>query len=165
MSPGPDDDSGLHAYPIDPDVEPEDLPPFGTRLAALLRSRWDVLLAIGCGGAVGSLARWGLATAWPPPAGGFPWPTFTVNVVGGLLLGVLMVFVTDVWPGHRHLRPFLGVGVLGGFTTFSTYMLDTRSLLTDGHAGTALLYVAATLVVGLPAVLAGLVLTRRLVVR
>jgi CrcB protein len=60
-----------------------------------------------------------------------------------------MVFVNDVWPPNRYVRPFLGVGVLGGYTTFSTYMLDTRALVASGRLGTAVGYVVVTLVGGL----------------
>ena len=73
---------------------------------------------------------------------GFPWATFIENVSGGFLLGVLMVFLLDVWLPHRYLRPFLGVGVLGGYTTFSTYMLESRDLLAGGRAATAFAYLA-----------------------
>lgn len=126
----------------------------------LLRSRWDVLLAIAAGGAVGSLARWGVAAALPHDGHELPWSTVLENVPGALLLGVLMVFVVDVWPPTRWVRPFLGVGVLGGYTTFSTYMLDTRDLLAGGEAVLALTYLFGTLVVGLLAVWLGIVLAR-----
>jgi CrcB protein len=85
------------------------------------------------------------------------------NVTGAFALGVLMVFVLDVWPSHRYLRPFLGVGVLGGYTTFSTYMLDTRGLLADGHDLSAVAYLFGSLVLGLLAVAAGVLLARVLV--
>ena len=68
---------------------------------------------------------------------------------GSFLLGVLMVFVLDVWPPHRYVRPFLGVGVLGGYTTFSTYMLDTRACWRRG-AGDAFSYLFGTLLAGWP---------------
>jgi len=134
------------------------------RLQRVVRRRWDVLAVIAAGGAVGSLARWGLTQLLPHPAGTFPWATFTANVSGCLLLGVLMVFVIQVWPPSRYVRPFLGVGVLGGYTTFSTYMLDARNLLVSGQAGLAGRYVAATLAAGLAAVWVGATCAR-LVVR
>ena len=124
-----------------------------------LRDRGDVLAAIAVGGALGSLARWGLAQAFPHPSDGFPWGTWIANVSGGLAMGALMAFVTAMAP-HRLLRPFLGVGVLGGYTTFSTYSLDARTLTDAGAFPLAVTYVATTLVVGLLAVVAGLVLGR-----
>jgi CrcB protein len=134
------------------------------RLQRVVRHRWDILAVIAAGGAIGSLARWGLTQLLPHPADAFPWATFTANVSGCLLLGVLMVFVIEVWPPSRYVRPFLGVGVLGGYTTFSSYMLDARTLLVSGHAGLAGRYVAATLAAGLAAVWVG-VTSARLVVR
>jgi CrcB protein len=119
--------------------------------------RWDVLAAVSAGGAAGSAARWGLGEALPTRSGDFPWATFAANVSGALALGLLMVLVLDLWPPSRHLRPFLATGFLGGFTTFSAYMLETRNLLDDGHAGTAAAYVVATLVVGLTATWVGIV--------
>lgn len=74
-----------------------------------------------------------------------------------------MVFVVDVWPPTRYVRPFLGVGVLGGFTTFSTYMLDTRAMLTAGRPFGAAGYLVGTLLVGLVAVWLGIVTARTLI--
>jgi CrcB protein len=124
-----------------------------------LRDRGDVLTAIAVGGALGSSARWGLSEAFPHSPDGFPWGTWIANVTGGLLIGVLMAVVTAIAP-RRYLRPFLGVGVLGGFTTFSTYALDARTLTDAGAFPLAVAYVATTVVVGLAAVFAGLVLGR-----
>ena len=115
---------------------------------------------IAIGGALGSLARWGLAAALPHQPGAFPWATFLENVSGCLLIGALMVLLAEVWPPSRYLRPFLGIGVLGGYTTFSTYMLDTRALLVTGHPGAAAAYLLGSLAAGLAAVWAGVALLR-----
>lgn len=109
---------------------------------------------------MGSAARYGVAEVLPHEPGSVAWSTFTVNVAGGFLLGMLMVFVLDVWPPSRYLRPFVGVGVLGGFTTFSTYMLDTHTLLAVGEVVAALTYVLGALVVGLAAVWLGVFIAR-----
>jgi CrcB protein len=130
------------------------------RTRRVLANRWDILAVIAAGGALGSLARWQLSRLLPHPAAAFPWATFDTNVSGCLLLGVLMIFVLEVWPPSRYVRPFLGVGVLGGFTTFSTYMLDARGLLASGHATTAGAYLFGSLVAGLAAVWAGITLAR-----
>lgn len=143
--------------PVDAVAEP------GTRAPApspAVRPRWDVLLVISAGGALGSLARWGVGEAWPWSGNSFPVATFVVNVSGGFALGVLMVLVLDVWPARRYLRPFLGVGVLGGYTTFSTYMLETRELLADGRLSTAAAYLGGSVLVGLAAVWLGVAATR-----
>ena len=94
-------------------------------------------LAVAVGGALGALARWGIGLAWPAPHGGFPASTLLINVVGCLLMGVLVVHVVEVREAHPLVRPFLGVGVLGGFTTFSTFAVDTEQLLVGGHLGVA----------------------------
>ncbi|MGN6301748.1 MAG: fluoride efflux transporter CrcB [Angustibacter sp.] len=129
------------------------------------RLDWPVLLSIGAGGAVGAAARWSVSQAAPTAPGQFPWATFAVNVSGCLALGVLMVFVVDVWPPRRYVRPFLGVGVLGGYTTFSTYMLETRSLVVGGEEALAMLYLLGSLVAGLVAVWVAIVITRAAVRR
>lgn len=130
----------------------------------VLRSRADILAVISAGGALGSLARWGLTVAWPVRQGGFAWATLLANVSGALLLGVLMVFVLEVWPPSRYARPFFGVGVLGGYTTFSTAMLDTRALLVAGYRAQAVGYLFGGLLAGLLAVWLGMAAARALVV-
>jgi CrcB protein len=125
----------------------------------------SVLAAISAGGVVGALARYALATAWPHPPHGFPWSTFVVNVTGCFLIGVLMVIVTEVVTHKPLLRPFLGVGVLGGYTTFSTYVVDIQRAAGQGVPLTALAYLALTLTAALLAVYAGTVLTRAAVHR
>ncbi|HEY2794521.1 MAG TPA: CrcB family protein [Micromonosporaceae bacterium] len=141
--------------PTDPDVDlhqPRDRAEFA-------RHHAPVLGAIAAGGALGSLARYGLSVAMPPPPNGFPLATFVTNVGGCLLIGVLMVLITEVWTGQRLLRPFLGVGVLGGFTTFSTSIVDVQRLVNHGRAATALLYLFATLAAALLAVIVGMTVT------
>ena len=140
-----------------------DLParlPLARHASSVIRERWDILGVIAVGGALGSTARYGAGVLWPHDPSQVAWSTFAVNVVGGFLLGLLMVFVNDVWPPHRYVRPFVGVGVLGGFTTFSTYMLDTHALIGAGRLPIALLYLMGTLLVGLAAVWLGIAVGR-----
>jgi CrcB protein len=146
--------------PIDLDTPPQDVAEERQRPLLFLRSRRDVLLVIGAGGALGSLARWGVGALVPWTSDTFPWATFIENVSGGFALGVLMVFVLDVWPPHRYLRPFLCVGFLGGYTTFSTYMLETRHLLADDQIATAFTYLGGSLMAGLAAVWVGIASAR-----
>ncbi|MGH3872440.1 MAG: FluC/FEX family fluoride channel [Pseudonocardiaceae bacterium] len=120
---------------------------------------WSVLAAISTGGVGGALARSGLDAAFPHRPDAVAWATLGVNVSGCLLIGVLMVLVTDVWP-HRLLRPLLGTGLLGGYTTFSTYIVDIQHLLAAGAARTALAYLAGTLLAALAAVYAGITIAR-----
>jgi CrcB protein len=128
----------------------------------LVRAHGDVLAVIALGGGLGALARYGLAELLPTAPGRFPWATFITNVTGCLLIGVLMVIVTEVWIAHRLVRPFLGVGFLGGFTTFSTYAEEARALLAPDSVALAFAYLAGTLVCALLAVIAGVWLTRAL---
>jgi CrcB protein len=114
-----------------------------------------VLAAVAAGGVLGALARYGLAELVPHRPGEWPWATWVTNVSGCLLIGVLMVLVTEVWPDRRYLRPFLGVGVLGGYTTFSTAMVDVRQQVEAGRAGVALLYLGGTALAAVVAVAVG----------
>ena len=117
-----------------------------------------VVAVVAAGGGVGSLMRYFLGRAIRPAADGFPVATVLINVAGSLLLGALVVAVTDIWSPHHLLRPALGTGVLGGFTTFSSFAFETRGL----PAGVALPYVIASLVAGVIAAAAGAALVRRL---
>lgn len=130
---------------------------------SILAARWDVLLVIAAGGALGSLARWGLGELVGGDADRFPWATFVANVTGSFALGVLMVLAVELFSTSRYLRPFLGVGLLGGFTTFSTYQLDTRALVAADRVPLAAVYVGGTVVSVLLAVWLGLALARSVV--
>ncbi|MFL6120531.1 fluoride efflux transporter FluC [Actinophytocola sp.] len=142
--------------PIDPDVDLR----VSAQRRELVRHHGPVLGMIALGGGLGALARYGLARLLPTPARGFPWATFVTNVAGCLLIGVLMVLITELWAAHRLVRPFFGVGVLGGFTTFSTYAVEFHGLLRPGTVVLAFAYLAGTLVTALLATLAGVWLTR-----
>jgi len=124
-----------------------------------VRSHLRLLPAIAAGGALGSLARWGVGEALPHGVAEFAWSTFLVNVSGAFLIGILMAFTLGPWAHHVYLRPFLGVGFLGGYTTFSTYMLDTRNVLASSHPGTALLYLFGTVIAGIGAAAVSLAVT------
>ncbi|GAB7003347.1 hypothetical protein JCM18899A_08180 [Nocardioides sp. AN3] len=150
-------EADLHRMPVDSDVTAS---PTSRPLRELVGECADLLPAIAVGGALGSLARWGLAEAFQHDAGQLAWGTLIANVVGSFLLGLLMAFVLDVWSDRRYVRPFLGVGVLGGFTTFSTYELDTRGLLASGRPGLALLYLVGSILAGLLMVGVGVVAGR-----
>ncbi|MER7985123.1 CrcB family protein [Streptomyces noursei] len=110
--------------------------------------QWPVLGAISVGGALGAVARYGASLAWPTAAGAFPWTTLVSNVLGCAVIGTFMVVITDLWTAHRLVRPFFGTGVLGGFTTFSAYVVDIQRLVERGRAGMALSYPALTVLAG-----------------
>jgi CrcB protein len=113
-----------------------------------------VLAAVAVGGMIGASARHGLARWIPVEAGRVPWATLTANLLGSFLLGVVLAVLAGRFPAHRHARPFLASGVLGGFTTMSTYQVETALLVRDGHKTTAAAYVLVSVAggVGLAAV-------------
>ncbi|HST99682.1 MAG TPA: CrcB family protein [Geodermatophilus sp.] len=119
-----------------------------------------VLAVIAVGGVVGSEARYALHVWSPGGDGGWPWGTWWANVAGSLLLGALMVVLTELTSPHRLLRPFLGVGVLGGFTTFSTVMVEVPGLMAAGRPGMALGYLVGTAMAALVAAAVGVTAIR-----
>jgi fluoride exporter len=123
-------------------------------------TRLPTLLAVAAGGAVGGTARYGVGLLLPTAARGLPWATFSVNVAGAFLLGLLLVLVHEVWPPTHYLRPLLGVGLLGSLTTFSTWMVEVDRLLVHDAAGTAVAYLAGSVLAGLAATVLGVVLGR-----
>lgn len=140
--------------PIDPDVAPAE---------AAAPGQWPVVAAVAVGGAVGALARYGAQRAWPTHGQDFPWTILAVNLLGCALIGVLMVLVTERGAVHRLWRPLLGTGVLGGFTTFSTYSVDLQRELANGRVGEAIGYGGGTLVGAVAAVAMATAATRRMV--
>ncbi|MDR3083506.1 MAG: fluoride efflux transporter CrcB [Streptomyces sp.] len=120
-----------------------------------------VVAVVALGGGIGAGARYAASLLWQVPTGGFPWTIFWVNMIGCAVIGVFMVVITDVWAAHRLVRPFFGTGVLGGFTTFSTYAVGIQELLEAGHPRTALAYLFATPLGALTAVWLGMTAARR----
>jgi CrcB protein len=116
------------------------------------------LLLVAAGGAVGALARYGLVRTFPVGAGTFPTTTFAINVTGAFVLAFLLETLLRRGAPEHWLRLLVGVGGLGAFTTFSTVATELALLWRDGHGVTAVAYAAASVVVGVAAVLAGLVL-------
>ncbi len=111
-----------------------------------------ILGVVALGGIIGSLARYGLAEVFPHGPGEVPWATFATNVVGCFAIGVLLARLTP--RSHPLLRPFLGTGILGGFTTFSTFAVDTEKLLNQ-HVVVALVYFFGTAAAALLAAFIG----------
>ena len=112
-----------------------------------------VLAALG--GALGALARWGVATALPHSPGGWPWATLLVNLTGCLLFGVLIALLTARSPEPPWARPFLAVGVLGGYTTYSAFAVETVGLAEAGEPLLAAGYVLVSVLGGVLAVAVG----------
>jgi len=112
-------------------------------------------LWVGLGGFIGAVARYAVAVAMGPAATlRFPWPTFTVNVLGCLAIGLLAGYFTRV-PAPEHLRLFLVTGILGGFTTFSAFGVESLGLLRRGDHALGLAYAGGSVLVGLLAVWLG----------
>jgi fluoride exporter len=117
------------------------------------------VLAVALGGALGAPARYALGHS-STAAGAFPWTTFVVNLTGALALGVLVVLVAERLPPTRYVRAFFGTGLLGTYTTYSTFAVAVDLLTRDGAVGTVAAYVTATVAGGLVAAWAGTVLAR-----
>ena len=119
------------------------------------------LVAIFAGGVAGALARAGLAEGLPHAPGEWPWATFAVNVLGAFLLGYFATRLQERLPLSAYRRPFLGTGICGALTTFSTMQVELLKMLDGGHVGLAAAYAAASVAAGLAAVWAATALTRR----
>jgi CrcB protein len=138
---------------IDPD-----LPPSGAAVSPVLG-----VAAVGLGGAVGALARAGLAEVWPHSPDEWPWSTLVTNATGSALLGALLVVLARRFPRDRYARPLLGTGLLGGYTTFSTLSVDAVQLARFDRPGLAAGYVTASIAAILVGCLLGVLLGRRFV--
>lgn len=116
-----------------------------------------IMLAVAAGGVFGALARYAISLLIVDSPSGIAWSTIVVNVTGCLIIGLLLGSHRAL--RHRYLRPFLAIGVLGGYTTFSTYALDAQILLADGRLIAAGGYLIGTLLAALGGVWLGLRLT------
>jgi CrcB protein len=117
--------------------------------------------AIFVGGFIGALARLGLIEALAPAPGEWPWATFVANVVGSLALGYFTTRLQERLPLSAYRRPFLGTGLCGALTTFSTMQLELLEMLDHGDGGLAAGYAAASLTAGFVAIAATTNLVRR----
>jgi len=122
----------------------------------------DRYLMVMLGGAAGSLARYVLGIAIMSRAGGrFPLGTVSINITGSFLIGLLMTLFTERFSPHPNLRLFLVVGVLGGYTTFSSFEWETFGLVRDGARWLALLNAAGSVLAGYIAVWLGAALAAK----
>ena len=120
-----------------------------------------MVAAVFVGGAVGTLARAVLSSAFPLTAGHWPWPTFGVNIGGAFLLGYFTTRLQERLPLSSYRRPLLGTGVCGGLTTFSTMQVEIVTMLDGHHVGLALGYAAASLAAGYAAIQVATAMVRR----
>lgn len=140
---------------VDPDVDVH----VDEQRTEWLKRRW-LLPAASLGGMVGASTRYLVEQALPHQAEGWPMATFLTNVSGCFLLGLVMVALTSVGRRGTLWRVFLGVGVLGGYTTFSTYTVQAGTLIDRGMPVVAVAYLLVTVVAACAAVLLGLVAGR-----
>jgi fluoride exporter len=118
-------------------------------------------LLVALGGALGAATRYGVSLALPAREGGWPLATFLINVSGSLFIGLLAGWLATRDAGGEPWRLLLGVGVLGGFTTFSAYSLETLRMIERGDIVGASTYAIGSVIAGLAAVAIGLAITRR----
>lgn len=147
---------------LDEDV-PRDL--LDEPVVPLLGLSAATLLAVFIGGALGTVSRFELAAHNPIASGGFPWVTLLVNLTGSFAIGLLLPITEHVSHRVPMVRPLLIIGLLGGWTTYSTLAVESTLLAKDGDVGTMLAYLVATVAGGLALVVAGHALGRRAVPR
>ncbi|HET7688177.1 MAG TPA: fluoride efflux transporter CrcB, partial [Candidatus Macondimonas sp.] len=132
------------------------------RYGTILVKEWALPLAVGLGGGLGAMSRYGLVMLSTRLPGAFPWGTLAVNVLGGFGIGVLFLYGQRRPEWALAIRVWAITGFLGGFTTFSAFSLETLQLWSQGAQGKAVLNVLANVVLSLAAVAAGMACARRL---
>lgn len=115
-----------------------------------------VLAAIAIGGALGAPLRYEVAERVHVGPGAFPWATFWTNAVGSLALGFVVILLIERFPDSRVVRPFLTAGLLGAFTTYSTFVVEVDVLIKDGRAALGIVYLLSSTVAGFTAAWAGM---------
>jgi CrcB protein len=120
------------------------------------RSDVTVIVAIGVGGALGTLARYGVEFGGDVGRDGFPWPTLLVNVSGAFVLGLVYTLLGERVRPTPYLRAFFAIGFLGAYTTFSTWTAETALFVRDGALWMAATYALATVLAGIVATVGGM---------
>ncbi|MEG1029538.1 MAG: fluoride efflux transporter CrcB [Brevundimonas sp.] len=122
-------------------------------------------LLVAAGGALGAVARYGLGLTVGrlAPGSAWPWGTFTANIIGGLLMGLLAGWLAlKAGAGQENIRLFAAVGVLGGFTTFSAFSLEVALMIERRELATAFVYAVGSVVLAIAALFVGLMIARKL---
>jgi len=120
------------------------------------------IILVMSGGAIGAGLRYGLSRALPYSGAGWPWATFAANVLGGLAMGVLAAWILRGDNSAEPLRLFVGVGVLGGFTTFSAFSLEMAHMVERGQVGLAAGYALVSVMLALGALFVGMIAAKAL---
>lgn len=152
MKPDPND-----TLPIDSDIEVDDT---RTRTPRPVHLRWRYIGLVFVGGAIGTAVRYMLSLSIPA-WNGIPVATFSINVTGAFLLGWLLETLSRGGPDEgrrRAIRLFVGTGIMGGYTTYSSFAVDTDGLIATAHLGDSILYALATVLVGAAASVGGIAL-------
>lgn len=124
----------------------------------------NMILAVAAGGAIGATGRFLMGRAMLGIMGpGFPWGTFSVNIIGSFFIGFLVEILAIRYDLSHAWQGFLVIGILGGFTTFSAFSLEVALMIEKNEISTALLYSIGSLVIGVLALFAGLYIARSLV--
>jgi fluoride exporter len=125
--------------------------------------KWTFILAVAVGGSLGSVARYLVAIGFGKLLGPkFPWGTLVINVTGSLLIGLFIGLFAVRWSLPQAVRIFLVVGICGGYTTFSTFSLDSFYLIERGEVAAAAAYMISSVVLSVGAVIAGIQIVRML---
>jgi fluoride exporter len=147
-----DDEHFGDDLPIDPDLATDAPSPPTIEVR--------VVAVVFLGGCVGGLTRYAVGRHWPADSAQFPWATFWVNVTGAFALAVLVALVADARRPRWFLRPALGTGFLGAYTTFSALVTSVDLLAAHGHVGVGVAYAISSIVTGSASVLLGFLLAR-----
>lgn len=122
---------------------------------------FGVMIAVATGGAVGSLCRYLVSNKMSQMVvGSFPWGTFSVNVIGSFIMGIIVGLVSEKWQISNEMKSLITIGILGGFTTFSTFSLDIINLIENKLFGVAVGYFTASVLVSVLALALGLYLIK-----
>lgn len=103
-------------------------------------------LVVALGGALGAMGRYGLLKLLPYSSSEFPWPIFTANCLGSIAIGLCYALIVDKGVLPDHWRPFIAIGFLGAFTTFSTFALDAVTLWQQGQSSLSIVYVLSSVI-------------------
>ncbi len=117
-------------------------------------------LLVFAGGGFGAAMRYGLSLMLPCATGGWPWSTMLANIAGSLVMGILAGCLSTRGSGGEEWRLFLGVGILGGFTTFSAFSLEAVTMVERGALGDAALYAIGSVILSILALWGGLSVAR-----
>ena len=148
------------SLPVDPDLITDEPAASRHDPHRHRKAQRTILLTIGCAGVFGALARYAMSRLLPTPDGHFPWSTFWINITGSLVIGFVLVLLTERFPRARLARPLIATGFLGAYTTFSTYMVDTDTLFHTHDIATGVIYAFSSLFAGAAAAFLGVIFAR-----